>query len=107
MEAVTVGAKFFSSDTYGVEAIIKPADNVAGAVIRTASVSGTGLSGLITGTVAPKHGSDYAGKPILMTLGSGSQNLSYPIQLPPGYGLWITANSSAPSRACVTYDLLS
>jgi len=106
MEAVTVGAKFFSSDIYGVGAIIQPADNVAGAVIRTASVSGTTLSGLITGTVAPKSGSDYAGKPILMTLGSGSQNLSYPIQLPPGYGLWITANSSTSSRACVTYDLL-
>ncbi|QJI40492.1 hypothetical protein HKK52_06035 [Pseudomonas sp. ADAK2] len=106
MEPVTIGAKFYSSDTYSVEAIIKPTENVAGAVIRTASVSGTHLSGLITGTVAPKLGSDYDGKPILMTLGSGSQNLSYPIQLPPGYGLWITANSSTPSRACVTYDLL-
>ncbi|VVQ20029.1 hypothetical protein [Pseudomonas fluorescens] len=105
MEAVTVGAKFFTSDTYGVSAIIKPADNVAGAVIRTASVSGSALSGLITGTVAPLNGSDYSGKPVLMTLGSGSQNLSYPIQLPPGYGLWITSNSG-PSRACVTYDLL-
>jgi len=106
MEAVTVGAKFYTSDTYGVDAIIKPADNVAGAVIRTASVSGTYLSALITGPVAPKTGSDYAGKPVLMTLGSGSQNLSYPIQLPPSYGLWITANGSSPSRACVTYDLL-
>ncbi len=106
MEAVTIGAKFYTSDTFGVDAIIKPADNVAGAVIRTAAVSGTALSSLVTGPVAPKYPSEYVGKPVLMTLTGGAQNLPYPVQLPPGYGLWITANSTTPSRACVTYDLL-
>jgi hypothetical protein len=106
MEVVTVGTKSYAADVYGVDAIIKPADNVAGAVIRTCSLSGALWAGLITGTVAPKSSSDYVGKPVLVTLGSGIQQLPYQLQIPAGYGLWITANGSSPSRACVTYDLL-
>lgn len=106
MEPVTIGAKFFSSDTYGVSAIIKPADNVAGAVIRTCALTGANWSALITGTVAPKNGSDNDGKPVLLTLAPGAvYQLPHQVQIPPGFGLWITANSGV-SRACVTYDLL-
>ncbi|WP_181427757.1 hypothetical protein [Pseudomonas mosselii] len=106
MEVVTVGAKSYAADVYGVDAIIKPADNVAGAVIRTCSLTGASWAGLVTGAVAPKSATDTVGKPVLVTLGPGAvQQLPYQVQIPAGYGLWITANG-APSRACVTYDLL-
>ncbi|TFF38152.1 hypothetical protein [Pseudomonas sp. RIT623] len=107
MELVTVGAKSYATDVYGIDAIIKPADNVAGAVIRTCSLTGASWAGLVTGTVAPKSATDTVGKPVLVTLGPGAvQQLPYQVQIPAGYGLWITANGGAPSRACVTYDLL-
>lgn len=105
MEPVTIGAKHFSGSVYMSAQIIKPADNVAGVIIRTGLFSGPGGSVITTGTAAASGIGD-ATKPFLAYLSASNvMQLQYPIFLPPGYGLW--AKTSSYLDTYITYDLLT
>ncbi|MCI3943453.1 hypothetical protein BW686_25000 [Pseudomonas syringae] len=106
MEPVSVGSKFvYVSPSGGPAVIIKPADNVAGLVIRTGMFSGGSGSVVATGETIPMYLSDVRKVIAFMTGGANAVQLQYPIYLPPGYGLWSFANSGAVISN-ITYDLL-
>lgn len=104
--AEQIGAKFRGTLTNDVAVLITPAENVNGAVIRTATMntfSGNGI--LSTGTTAP-FSRNVANVPVILSVNSGTSNLSYPVVIPAGYGLWAALTQNGAGAAYVTYDLL-
>lgn len=102
MEPVTLGAKFYNSEGTGITVIVKPADNVAGLVIRTCTSNGS----IMTGTTAPSGPYDYYTKPAVLGPVSSVAQLPYPVHIPAGFGLWSLTNNGSV-RVSMTYDLLT
>ncbi|MGA5718131.1 hypothetical protein [Pseudomonas moraviensis] len=102
MEPVTLGAKFYNSEGLGITVLVKPADNVAGLVIRTCTTNGL----IMTGATAPKDPYDYYTKPPVFGAFQTIMQLPYPVHIPAGFGLWSLANNG-PVRVSMTYDLLT
>ncbi|WP_372393693.1 hypothetical protein ABMY26_00360 (plasmid) [Azospirillum sp. HJ39] len=90
--------------------IINPTANVAGAVVRTATLQlyGAGIAYLITGTSAP--GPVGVNTPVIAchnsTQASG-MTVPYSIELAPGKGLWLRAEGALGGGTNVSYDLYS
>lgn len=112
MSVVKAGQLFFNNVTPNGTSlqIINPAANVAGAVIRTATLHLYGSGGvyLITGTSAP--GSVGVGTPVIAchdsTQASG-MTVPYSIELAPGKGLWLHPEAPGGGGVNVSYDLYS
>lgn len=114
--AEQIGAKFKSVATSYTEVIFTPAQNVNGAVIRTATMHISSSFGILaTGATAPDDYYDVT-KPVILsvrgtaptTSGSpgASATLPFQVTIPAGQGLWVAMGQNGGGRAYVTYDLL-
>lgn len=107
-----------ASVSNAVAAIVLPTNNLYGIIIRTCTLVLTSTSTvaavgtLVADTVAPTGVATtqrviaIAASPIGSSI---SQIISYQIFVPPGLGLWWSANAAAPSSAnsaALTYDLV-
>ncbi|WP_426113552.1 hypothetical protein [Pseudomonas sp. DSP3-2-2] len=114
--AEQIGANFKSIATNGEEVLLTPAQNVNGAVIRTATMhTGAAFGILSTGPTAP---ADYraVNVPVILSVrgtvptSSGFQGTSatlpFSVTIPAGQGLWVAMAQGENSRAYITYDLL-
>jgi len=114
MNPVTLGAKFSNAAPYSTspERLIAPADNVNGAVIRTASIHVGNLYGMLSTGVKPPTGYTDNTVPVILSVRAGDSGpgseavLPYEVQIPAGYGLWFVKGSTTTGIANVTYDLL-
>lgn len=113
MNVVKAGQVFFNNVTANNTSlqIIGPTANVAGAVIRTATLHlyGAGVVYLVTGTSAP--GTVGVNTPVVAshdsTQGSG-MTVPYSIELAPGKGLWLRAEGAPGGGGTnLSYDLYS
>lgn len=93
-----------------VTAVIAPASNTKGAIVRTASVNvSTGGTTVWTGPTAPSSHTDNKPVPFFA---SGNTNqyqahhMPYPLSLPAGFGLWVTSSSGALGNSSFTFDLI-
>ncbi|MGZ0706591.1 hypothetical protein [Pseudomonas piscis] len=106
MEPVIIGSNFKSSGAEYPEAIFTPAQNVNGAVVRTATmISASGNGFLSTGTIAPESRTSTK-VPVILSVFNGSSVLPFSVTIPAGQGLWVALAQSSGARAYVTYDLL-
>ncbi|OCX19502.1 hypothetical protein BBI10_13915 [Pseudomonas graminis] len=114
--AEQIGAKFKSVATNYTDVIFTPAQNVNGAVIRTATMHiGSSYGILTTGATAPNDYYDVS-KPVILSVrgtapaGSGfpgaSATLPFQVTIPAGQGLWVAMGQGGGGQAYVTYDLL-
>jgi L-aminopeptidase/D-esterase-like protein len=88
----------------GVTAMVSPATNVSGLIIRSAIIMPSGNTVyLYTGSAAPSGAADV-NKPCLMA-STTALNLPYPRFLPAGWGVWVTA-SAGGGFAALCYDPL-
>lgn len=115
--AEPIGASFKNFSGEGVSPVFTPAQNVNGAVVRTATMHiGPSFGAITTGATAP---ADYYGfsTPALLTVrgaaptgGGGfpgsASTLPFQVTIPAGQGLWVIMGSGGNGRAFVTYDLL-
>ncbi|MBY6263947.1 hypothetical protein EI613_18775 [Azospirillum sp. 412522] len=88
--------------------IINPSSNVAGAVIRTATleVLSSGIVYLIAGTSTP--GAPGINTPIIAShyaLQASGVIVPYSIELPPGKGLWLYPQATGGGSVNMSYDL--
>ncbi|MFJ7142146.1 MAG: hypothetical protein ACN6P5_11950 [Pseudomonas protegens] len=106
MEPVALGQKFISANVRGKQQLIAPSANVNGIVLRTTLIIGNGLSYVTTGATEPSYWTS-PGVPVLLMLMSGgtTQQLQYPVYLPPGNGLWAYENNGQ-LQVFITYDVL-
>lgn len=95
-----------------VTAVIAPASNTKGAIIRTASVLlENGGTTVWTGPTPPSSHTDST-KPVIFLATSGTSteyrvyHFPYPLSLPAGYGVWVTSSSSVVGTSTFTYDLI-
>lgn len=106
MEPVQIGSRFKSVATSYTDAIFTPAQNVNGAVIRTATMIcpvGNGI--LSTGATAPE-GRWSTNIPVILSAVAGSATLPFSVVIPAGQGLWAAMTQNGGGTAYVTYDLL-
>jgi hypothetical protein len=115
--AEQIGAQFKSvySNSFSTEVIFTPAQNVNGAVIRTANMHiGSIYAILSTGPKAPTGYTDTSVPVILAVRGTtstgnipgDSATLPFAVTIPAGQGLWAAFGSGGAGAAYVTYDLL-
>lgn len=106
MEPITLGQKFISAKVRGKQQLIAPSANIHGIVLRTTLIIGNSLSNLTTGTVEPSDWTSPGVPVLLMLISSGTtQQLQYPVYLPPGNGLW-AFESNSHLQVFITYDVL-
>jgi hypothetical protein len=106
MEPVQIGSRFKSVATSYAEAIFTPAQNVNGAVVRTATmISPAGNGFLSTGTTIPE-GRWVTNVPVILSAVNGSSTLPFSVTIPAGQGLWVAMTQNGGGTAYVTYDLL-
>ncbi|WP_430443063.1 MAG: hypothetical protein ACQZ2J_20140 [Pseudomonas piscis] len=100
METVHYGSKYLSLSAASSEypMLIDPSSNVNGIVIRTISA---GSVKIFTGASKPTWVNEGF-FPLLMEVGQTVENNYNPIQIPAGYGLWL----SGSGRVYISYDLL-
>ncbi|HEX8595397.1 MAG TPA: hypothetical protein VF682_19310 [Pseudomonas sp.] len=114
--AEQIGEKFFSTSTTAVEAVFTPAQNVNGAILRTATMQvGAAYGILSTGATAPS-GYSAVNVPVLLSVrgtnapagsnAGASVSLPFPLTIPAGKGLWVALSQAGDGKAYVTYDLL-
>lgn len=95
-----------------VTAVIAPASNTKGAIVRTASVTvSNGGTAVWTGPTAPTSHTDLTKPVLFLSNGNTSQYVAhhfpYPVSLPAGYGVWVTSSSGAVGTNSFTFDLLA
>jgi len=101
----------FLTSITSVTQIVNPASNTRGLELRTAIIGGTngGIS-VYTGPTAPTAHGD-TGPPLIFSSGTISSEvtryLPYPLSMPAGYGLWVTASSGSTNAIALTWDLLA
>lgn len=114
--AEQLGSKFqFQSSNSTSAVVFTPAQNVNGAVVRTANMHVGPTYGIMsTGTKAPTGYSDKSVPVILAVRGTYSTNGGFPgnaatlpfaVAIPAGQGLWVEFGDNS-GTAYVTYDLL-
>jgi len=115
--AEQIGANFKTFVGEGVSAMITPAQNVNGVIIRTATMHiGPSYGALTTGTTAPKDYWNITTPSILMVRGAAqsggggfpgaASTLPFQVTIPAGQGLWVIMGQGSNGGACVTYDLI-
>ncbi|MGE7957027.1 hypothetical protein ACQKQA_10595 [Pseudomonas sp. NPDC089530] len=106
MEPVQIGSHFKSVATSYEDVIFTPAQNVNGAVVRTATmISPSGNGFLSAGTTIPS-GRWVTNVPVILSAVNGSSTLPFPVTIPAGQGLWVAMTQNGGGTAYVTYDLL-
>jgi len=101
MEPVKYGASNAYSVAGNFYQLINPATNTKGVVISTVAI----IAGkLFTGPVKPQFNGENS-YPLVMQAGSSTVINSFPILLPPGYGLWHAGGNSG--EVWVSWDVLS
>ncbi|MGE8351250.1 MAG: hypothetical protein ACN6P5_11945 [Pseudomonas protegens] len=106
MTQVTVGSKFINKVGYGqyVNALVEPAVNTTGIVIRTASASG---GRLYADTVKPPYYNRMDSYPAIFAASASPSfsTLPYELVVPAGLGIfWAPLNDN--SSVWMTYDNL-
>ncbi|QIH09505.1 MULTISPECIES: hypothetical protein [unclassified Pseudomonas] len=115
--AEQMGSSFKTFVGEGVSVIFTPAQNVNGAVVRTATMHiGSSYGALTTGPTPPKDYWNITTPSILMVRGAAPSGgggfpgaasaLPFQVTIPAGQGLWVIMGAGANGGACVTYDLL-
>lgn len=89
--------------------LVTAAVNTKGLVIKTLNLgTGPGGSAIFVGPTAPSGLGDLTKLVVLyhdVPSGGGWTHISEPLQLPAGYGVWLSAGNSGGS-ARMTYDLV-
>jgi hypothetical protein len=114
MQNVKVGKHFVTvyPTTFpnSVAQIVDPATNTDGVYLQTATlVTAGGTLNLYTGKVAPTRIGDPVAAGIFGGVDGGNSRqyqLSYPLFIPAGYGLWASANTAGAAIA-LTWDFVS
>jgi hypothetical protein len=110
-----IGSSVFGAAGVGITVtqLINPAVNIRGAILTSCSykLAAATACTVFTGTTAPGTITD-TNKPIVMTgvapNGSiGFVNLPFPVELPPGYGLWACPDTAGLTLVYIygTYSL--
>lgn len=106
MEPVQIGSRFKSVATSYAEAIFTPAQNVNGAVVRTATMISPAGNGFISAGTTIPEGRWVTNVPVILSAVGGSSTLPFPVTIPAGQGLWVAMTQNGGGTAYVTYDLL-
>lgn len=103
MEPVVMGSKFFSGPVgANYQPIVTPQQNTAGLVIRTSELFAVQI---FTGAVKPTPLGESLNPSLQNSGPAKNATLSYPIQIPPGFGIWLNPLSTN-GTAWITYDIL-
>ena len=115
--AEQIGANFKAFSGEGVSAMFTPAQNVNGAIVRTATMHiGPSYGAITTGVTAPSDYSSFNAPAILSVRGAAptggggfpgsASTLPFQVTIPAGQGLWVAMGAGGNGRVYVTYDLL-
>ncbi|HUZ71605.1 MAG TPA: hypothetical protein VMU87_01355 [Stellaceae bacterium] len=105
IQAGEIGTSFYAGVTIptGATTIIAPGLNVHGVVIRTATLEGANIVGVLcAGTAAP---TSQTSNPPLFSNGGATALLPAGIFLPAGQGLYVYNPSASNMAAFMTYDI--
>jgi len=107
---VQIGEKFanLGAINNAVAEIVSPADNRHGLIIRTCGANGSAPTvvelRLFADTQPPAAYNDKSRRVVYFTVTPPSDNINYPLYIPPGQGSWLATRGEG--WLAISYDLL-